>query len=99
MLTDGAHEVVVPQAVIEEINGHGPNDPTVKAIVGLDWLHIRPASDVASVVALWDLAFGESAVLSLALADPSSWAVIDDWEARRCARSLGIRFIGTLGLV
>jgi predicted nucleic acid-binding protein len=25
--------------------------------------------------------------------------VIDDWDARRCARSLGIRYIGTLGLV
>ena len=99
MLRDGAHEVIVPQAVIEEINGHGPNDPTVKAIAGLDWLNVHPASDVAPVIALWDLGLGESAVLSLALADASSWAVIDDWEAGRCARSLGIRFIGTLGLV
>jgi len=64
--------------VIEEIHGHGPDDPTVKAIDGLDWLRIEPAAQVASVIALWDLGAGESAVLSLALAEASSWAVIDD---------------------
>jgi len=99
ILREGALEVVVPQTVIEEIHGHGPDDPTVKAIDGLDWLRIEPAAQVASVIALWDLGAGESAVLSLALAEASSWAVIDDSEARRCARSLGIPFIGTLGLV
>jgi predicted nucleic acid-binding protein len=99
MLREGAPEVVVPQAVIEEIHGHGPDDPTVTAIAGLDWLVISPAAEVAAVVALWDIGPGESAVLSLALTDESSWAVIDDWEARRCARSLGIQFIGTLGLI
>jgi predicted nucleic acid-binding protein len=99
MLREGADEVVVPQAVIDEIHGHGEEDPTVRAIGELDWLSIRPVSEIASVVGLWDLGPGESAVLSLALAEESSWAVIDDWDARRCARSLGIRYIGTLGLV
>jgi predicted nucleic acid-binding protein len=99
MLRIGVDEVAVPESVIAEIHGHGSDDPTVKAIESLDWLQIRPAGKVASVVALWDLGPGESAVLSLALAEESSWAVIDDWQARRCARSLGIRCIGTLGLV
>jgi predicted nucleic acid-binding protein len=99
ILREGALEVVVPQIVIEEIHGHGPDAPTVKAIDGLDWLRIVPVPEVESVVALWDLGPGETAVLSLALAEESSWAVIDDGEARRCARSLGIPCIGTLGLV
>jgi predicted nucleic acid-binding protein len=99
ILREGALEVVVPKTVIDEIHGHGPDDPTVKAIDGVDWLKIVPVPGVESVVALWDLGPGESAVLSLALAEESSWAVIDDGEARRCARSLGIPCIGTLGLV
>jgi predicted nucleic acid-binding protein len=40
-----------------------------------------------------------SAVLALALAEADSQALIDDWGARRCARSLSIPVIGTLGLV
>ena len=99
ILREGALEVVVPQIVIDEIHGHGPDDPTVKAIDGVDWLRIVPAPEVEPVVALWDLGPGETAVLSLALAEESSWAVIDDGEARRCARSLGIPCIGTFGLV
>jgi predicted nucleic acid-binding protein len=99
LLREGLLEVFVPQPGIEEIWGHGPNDPTVKAIQVVPWIRIAPASTIAPVVGLWDLGRGESAVLSLALAEPGSWAVIDDWEARRCARSLGIPFIGTLGLV
>jgi hypothetical protein len=78
MLRIGVDEVAVPGSVIAEIHGHGSDDPTVKAIESLDWLQIRPAGKVASVVALWDLGPGESAVLSLALAEESSWAVIDD---------------------
>ena len=99
ILREGALEVVVPQIVIDQIHGHGPDDPTVKAIDGVDWLRIVPAPEVESVVALWDLGPGETAVLSLALAEESSWAVIDDGGARRCARSLGIPCVGTLGLV
>jgi predicted nucleic acid-binding protein len=99
ILREGAHEVVVPEAVIQEIHGHGSKDPTVQALDSVDWLRIVPASKISPVVALWDLGPGESAVLSLALAKADSWAVIDDWQARRCARSLAIPFIGTLGLV
>jgi predicted nucleic acid-binding protein len=91
--------VIVPQPVIEEIWGHGPDDPTVRAIQDVPWLSIAPAPTIAPVTGLWDLGPGESAVLSLALAEAGSWAVIDDLKARRCARSLGIPFIGTLGLV
>jgi len=47
----------------------------------------------------WDLGKGESAVLSYAIQHPGNWAGIDDREARRCALSLGCRYIGTVGIV
>jgi predicted nucleic acid-binding protein len=99
MLRTGAHDVVIPEAVIAEIHGHGEDDPTVKAVLALDWLIIQSAPDIPSPIIAWDLGPGESAVLTLALAAPGSRAVIDDRDARRCARSLSISFIGTLGLV
>ena len=47
----------------------------------------------------WDLGAGESAVISLASANPVSIAVLDDLAARRCAQAIDLKIIGTLGLV
>jgi predicted nucleic acid-binding protein len=99
MLRAGDHEVVVPEPVIVEIRGHGEDDPTVKAIREVDWLTVVPGPVVPKEIRAWDLGPGESAVLALALDEPGSRVVIDDRDARRCARSLGIPVIGTLGLV
>jgi predicted nucleic acid-binding protein len=49
------------------------------------------------VVQAWDLGAGETAVLSYALAWPDYVAVIDDVAGRRCASSLDIKVIGTVG--
>lgn len=46
----------------------------------------------------WGLGSGESAVLAVALRERGT-ALLDDAEARRCARVLGIPVLGTLGLV
>jgi predicted nucleic acid-binding protein len=43
------------------------------------------------------LGAGETAVLSYALAWPDYVAVIDDVAGRRCASSLDIKVIGTVG--
>jgi predicted nucleic acid-binding protein len=47
----------------------------------------------------WGLGPGESAVLTDSLGLPGSRAVIDDLAGRKCAASLGIPVIGTLGIV
>jgi predicted nucleic acid-binding protein len=99
ILRAGVDEVAVPELVIEEIRGHGMDDPTVQALDRVSWLTILPGPSIPPPIAAWRLGPGESAVLALALAEEGSWAVVDDWGARRCARSLAIPVIGTLGLV
>jgi predicted nucleic acid-binding protein len=99
MLRAGTADVVVPEPVMAEIQAHGSADPTVEAIGRVAWLTTAPAPVIPPEVVAWNLGPGESAVLALALAEPGSFAVIDDLEARRCARSLSIPLIGTLGLV
>jgi predicted nucleic acid-binding protein len=47
----------------------------------------------------WDLGAGESAVISLTNATSDAVAVLDDLAARRCAQAMGLRMIGTLGLI
>jgi predicted nucleic acid-binding protein len=99
ILRAGVDDVAVPEPVIEEIHGHGMGDPTVQAIDRANWLTIVPGPVIPPAIAAWRLGPGESAVLALALAESNSWAIVDDWGARRCARSLSIPVIGTLGLV
>ena len=95
----GVDDVAVPEPVIEEIHGHGMSDPTMQALDRASWLTIVPGPVIPPAIAAWRLGPGESAALALTLAEADSWAVIDDWGARRCARSLSIPVIGTLGLV
>ena len=50
-------------------------------------------------VAEWGLGAGETSVLSHALANSGLRAVIDDMDARRCARTLSIPIFGTGALL
>ena len=47
----------------------------------------------------WDAGPGETEVLSYARANPDVRAIVDDDHARRCARSLGVRTLGTCGVL
>lgn len=90
----------IPQAVVEEIGAGPPDDPTIS------WL--RQASVAAHIIdtplappflAQWDLGAGETAVLSLALADPGSAVILDDLAARKFALTFDLPLLGTLGLL
>ncbi len=47
----------------------------------------------------WDLGAGETQVIALAMRQKAERVVIDDREARRCAKAMDLTIIGTLGLV
>lgn len=47
----------------------------------------------------WDLGPGETQVISHAVLHGADRVVIDDLEARRCAKSMGIAITGTLDIV
>jgi predicted nucleic acid-binding protein len=68
-------------------------------IASLSGIRIETEITIPSELADWGLGRGESQVLALAEAAPSSRAVLDDLEARRCAQSIGLPLIGTLGIV
>lgn len=91
--------VQVPWTVASEIRRRGKGDPTVQAMEQAEWLSMVEDPPVPSLIQSWDLRPGESAVLALAYAHPSTEAIIDDLAARRCAAALGIPVRGTLALV
>jgi len=47
----------------------------------------------------WDLGKGETSVIGYANLHPEYHVIIDDAAARRCAKTFGIKSIGTLGVL
>ena len=99
LLRAGGMDVVVPDVVVAEVGAKGAHDPTARAIEQAGWLAVVPAPEMPEPVRGCNLDPGESAVLALALGDPASEVVLDDLAGRRCAARLGIRCLGTLGVV
>ncbi len=91
---------VVPDGVISEIES---KRPIAQYLVDLECAaevakesvqHIHP------LIASWDLGKGESEVLSLAMQRGTNVkAVLDDLQARKCAKLLDIALIGSVGLL
>ena len=92
-------EVVVPEAVWTEVMESSQKDRASAMVPRLSWINQIEVPDLDRRVANWDLGAGETEVLTETLHSEGSLAVIDDADARRCAKSLGIGFMGTGGLL
>jgi predicted nucleic acid-binding protein len=89
--------LILPEAVAGEILEGPPNDPARKALLS-GWGG-KPVAVVPDPRVLeWGLGAGETAVLSLAKYREAV-AVVDDRAARVACKVLGIRLIGTLGII
>jgi predicted nucleic acid-binding protein len=90
-------EIIIPSAVMEEIQAGQSGDPAQAALASgkfpMKEVPVKPE------ILAWDLGKGESAVLSYALSNPGWIAIIDDLAARKCARSFSIPLKGTLAVV
>jgi len=93
-----AAQVVVPRPVAEEIRAGPLLDPARQALASGRFTVVDVPPAPPELLA-WDLGPGETAVLSWAI-PRSGWTVIlDDAEARKCARAFSIPVKGTLALV
>jgi len=97
LLRELAGDVVVPRAVVEEIEA-GPVDDRARQAIAEGHFAIVDAVPVPEILA-WDLGDGETAVLSYALEEPGWTVILDDAAARKCARSFGLRLKGTLAVI
>ncbi len=85
----------VPDAVWREVLAGPKTDRAASGLGGATWARKVQVPAVAPPVASWDLGPGESEVLTFALENPGHFALVDDREARRCAKALGIARLGT----
>jgi predicted nucleic acid-binding protein len=90
--------IIVPDQVYQEIVVEGPLDEVKRMLPNTSWCS-RIEVKISLKVAAWNLGEGESSVFSFASQKPEYRALVDDLAARRCARVLGIKTLGTGGLL
>lgn len=100
LLRHAAEEILAPPAVFEEIQRVSDEATKRLEAARLDWLQVHPVADLALIDVLQaDLDLGESEVIALAQELKADRVVLDDLDARRMARRIGLLPIGTLGLL
>ncbi len=99
LLSALAGRVAVPTAVAEEV-GAKPDGKALLQAIAEDTAYTLVDHEVATPeILIWDLGAGETQVIANAQSHGAERVVIDDLEARRCAKVLGLKIIGTLGIV
>jgi len=94
-----ARRIALPRPVAEEVTRGRRGDEVAAALKSRPWIEVVACPLPPPEIVAWDLDPGETAVLTWARMHPGSVAILDDREARRCAKALGIPLRGTLGLV
>jgi predicted nucleic acid-binding protein len=92
-------EVLVPDAVWLEVAEGGHQDIAARAIRSAPWIKRLPPTLADPLVMAWDAGPGETAVISLARTATDLRAVVDYDYARRCARVMGVKTLGTCGVI
>lgn len=92
-------EIVVAHSAFEEVTKSQHSDLAKNAAKTASWLIHKSCSVIPTPILAWDLGPGESEVLALGLQSKNATLVVDDLAARRCALSLGLKVMGTLGIV
>lgn len=96
---------IVPNGVAKEVEKKNSIDPYIAELEFSSKPSIEFAPQIDAFVAAWDLGRGESEVLSLALHKREKAeakvpkVVLDDLQARKCAKLLDIGLIGSVGLL
>jgi len=100
VLMNRAPAVLMPQAVAQEILAHQDQAASRVLEASGSWLEVAEVEDRLAVeLLLPSLGAGEAEVIALAKERGATHVVMDDLDARRLARRVGLQPIGTLGLL
>ena len=91
--------VTIPEAVVAELAEGRARGVALPDPAGFPWMYMRPVRDRSLLPQAAYLGPGEQEVLALGLEAPGSLLLLDDAVARLHAKSLGLTFTGTLGVL
>jgi len=93
LLRERFGEIWIPAAVLEELRVEEdlPGSQAVREAMEAEWLRVEEAKDQALAQVLQrDLDRGEAEAIALAVQVKAEWTLLDEREARRVAKSLGL---------
>jgi uncharacterized protein len=93
------NQIIIPQAVFYETTGTDfPSANFVQQAIAASWLEVRTISPAGVNIAP-ELDAGEREAIALALETGIERILLDEREARQVAQQLGLKVIGTLGIL
>ncbi len=102
LLREQFGEVWIPPAVLRELRPQEdlPGSRAVRGAKEAGWLIVKEIDDQPLVQALSrDLDRGEAEAIALALQVKAEWTLLDERNARKVAKSLGLKVTGVLGIL
>lgn len=99
LLPNMSESVVIPSVVVREIGAKKEGVYLLEELKKYDRFFIQENVDVPEDILAWDLGAGETQVIVYGKRHGANRVVLDDLEARRCAKVMCVATFGTLGLV
>jgi predicted nucleic acid-binding protein len=100
LLHDLFGEVIIPQAVSDELHAHAQSTELARQVDAASWIRTVPVRNRLAVrVLLHPLDLGEAAVIVLTQELGADLAAVDERQAREKLESLGVNVVGTLGIL
>ncbi|MFH1907713.1 MAG: DUF3368 domain-containing protein [Chloroflexota bacterium] len=102
LLREQFGEIWIPAAVLEELRVQEdlPGSQAVREEIEVGWLRVAEVKDQALAQVLQqDLDRGEAEAIALAMQVKAERVLLDEREARRVAKSLGLKVTGVLGIL
>jgi predicted nucleic acid-binding protein len=100
LLKDLYQQVLIPDAVYQELTGNDAELPGAAEVQTLEWISTQPVQNEMVVRALQgELDDGEAAAIALAVERQADVVLIDERRARAVATRLGLNVVGVLGVL
>jgi len=100
LLKSTSETLYVAQAVVDEIQAKPDEAAREINLACQSWLSVRAVGNQQAVeILLADLGAGEAETIILAKEVDAQRVVMDDLDARRFAHRVGLKLVGTLGLL
>lgn len=102
LLREQFEEILIPPAVVKELRPEEdlPGCDAVRGAREEGWFRVEEVKDRSLVQVLRrDVDEGEAEAIALALQVEAEWILMDQREARRIAKSLGLKVTGVLGIL
>ena len=91
-------QIVIPQAVYQELTRYGETIPGAIEVQTLPWIQRQTVADRTLVTSLsYQLHEGESEAIALAIELNADWLLIDEQLGRKVASERGLRLAGIIG--